>query len=57
MRSNSSAPRCPSYYDRPPIADLMELREVLWRKYQRKKLPWEDLVTIDRLISEAQGRE
>lgn len=37
-----------------PIAedDLRSLRDVLWRKYQRKRLPWEHVLEIDRLLGE-----
>jgi len=39
-----------TYYDDPLLADLLELRDVLFRKYQRKHLSWEDLDAIDKLI-------
>ena len=45
-----------TYYDSPLVEDLAELRDVLWRKYQRKKLPYEDVVTIERLIVERGGK-
>ncbi len=37
-----------------PIAegDLRSLRDVLWRKYQRRRLPWEHVAEIDRLLGE-----
>lgn len=41
-----------TYHDVPLLADLVELRDVLWRKYQRKRLPHEDVTVIDRLIEE-----
>jgi len=41
-----------TYYDTPLIEDLIELREVLWRKYQRKHLAWEDVAAIDAMIKE-----
>ena len=44
-----------TYYDTPLLADLLELRDVLWRKYQRKHLSWEDVEQVDRLIVEAGG--
>ncbi|MEQ1859087.1 MAG: hypothetical protein ABMA13_04060 [Chthoniobacteraceae bacterium] len=44
-----------TYFDNPTIEDLAELREVLWRKYQRKKLPHEDLTTVERMIVERGG--
>jgi hypothetical protein len=33
------------------LADLKELREILFAKYQRKRVPWEYLTEIDALIA------
>jgi hypothetical protein len=44
-----------TYYDTPPLEDLIELRDVLWRKYQRRHLSFEDIESIDALIRERQG--
>ncbi len=44
-----------TYYDAPPMEDLVELRDILWRKYQRKRLPFEDVSVVDRLIREQGG--
>jgi len=41
-----------TYYDVPLLEDLVELREVLWRKYQRKHLSWDDITAVDALIEE-----
>lgn len=41
-----------TYYQTPLLEDLLELREVLWRKYQRKHLAWEDVAAIDAMIEE-----
>lgn len=41
-----------TYYEAPLLEDLLALRDVLWRKYQRKHLSWEDIVAIDALIEE-----
>ena len=32
-----------SYYDEPPLEDLKEFREVLFRKYQRRRAAYEDV--------------
>lgn len=32
--------------------DLRSLRGVLWRKYQRRRLPWEHVEEIDKLLGE-----
>ncbi len=44
-----------TYFDVPTLEDLAELRDVLWRKYQRKRLPWDDVASIDRMIKERGG--
>ena len=44
-----------TYYDDPLVADLIELRDVLFRKYQRKHLSWEDLAAVEKLITERGG--
>ena len=44
-----------TYYEDPLLSDLLELRDVLWRKYQRKHLSWEDIAAIDKLIVERGG--
>jgi hypothetical protein len=44
-----------TYYDDPLLADLLELRDVLWRKYQRKHLSWEDIEAIDKMIVDRGG--
>ena len=44
-----------TYYDTPLVEDLIELREVLWRKYQRKHLAWEDVAAVEKLIRDAGG--
>ena len=45
-----------TYYDDPLLADLIELREVLWRKYQRKQLSGDDIEAGDKLILAAGGK-
>ena len=44
-----------TYYDVPLLEDLAELRDVLWRKYQRKRLPHADVLAVERLITERGG--
>ena len=36
------------------LEDLQKAREVLFNKYQRRRLPWEDVVQIDAMIEELQ---
>jgi hypothetical protein len=44
-----------TYHDVPLLEDLVELRDVLWRKYQRKRLPWDDVATVEKMITERGG--
>ncbi|HSI10613.1 MAG TPA: hypothetical protein VK961_01155 [Chthoniobacter sp.] len=44
-----------TYYDEPLLPDLIELREVLFRKYQRKHLSFEDVAAIEKMITDRGG--
>ena len=44
-----------TYYNTPLMEDLAQLRVMLWRKYQRKRLPYEDVKEVERLIKERGG--
>ena len=44
-----------TYYDAPLLDDLIELRRVLWNKYQRKHLAFEDVAAVDKMIRDAGG--
>ena len=44
-----------TYYDSPLLEDLVELRDIVWRKYQRKRLPWSDVESLDVLIRDRGG--
>jgi hypothetical protein len=46
-----------TYYEVPLLEDLVELRDVLWRKYQRKHLSWDDIVAMDALLAERRKGE
>ena len=39
-----------------PLADLEELREVLWRKYQRNRVAYKNIEQLDLLLEEARAR-
>lgn len=41
-----------TYYDVPTLEDLNELRDVLFRKYQRRRAAYEDVVLIEKMIRE-----
>ena len=44
-----------TYYESPLLQDLVELRDVLFRKYQRKRLPYEDVAAVEKMILERGG--
>ena len=41
-----------TYYDRPLLEDLLTLKEILERKYQRRRASVEDVASIEKLIQE-----
>ena len=41
-----------TYYDRPLLEDLLALKEILARKYQRRRASTEDVASVDKLIAE-----
>jgi hypothetical protein len=43
-----------TYYERPLFEDLLALKEILTRKYQRRRASIEDVASIEKLI---QGQE
>jgi hypothetical protein len=46
-----------AYYDTPPLRDLLHLKEIIARKYQRRRASFEDVVSINKLIEEQAGNE
>jgi len=45
------------YYERPLLEDLLALKEILVRKYQRRRASSDDLASVDKLIEEQHGNE
>ena len=41
-----------TYYERPLLEDLLELKDVIFRKYQRRRASAEDLQSVERLLKE-----
>ena len=39
-----------TYYERPLLEDLLALKEILRRKYQRRRASIEDVASIEKLI-------
>lgn len=41
-----------TYYERPLLEDLLTLKEVLVRKYQRRRASSEDVASVEKLITD-----
>ena len=41
-----------TYYDRPLLDDLQALKDVVFRKYQRRRASAEDVASIEKLLSQ-----
>ena len=41
-----------TYYERPLVDDLLALKEILVRKYQRRRASNEDVASVERLIAD-----
>ena len=46
-----------TYYDVPLTEDLLELRDIVFRKYQRRRASAEDVASLDELIKEREHDE
>ena len=46
-----------AYYERPLLEDLLALKKILVRKYQRRRASAEDLASIEKLIQEQGSNE
>ena len=46
-----------TYYDFPLLEDLVTLRDVVERKYRRRRASAEDVASLDKLIKERKGEE
>jgi hypothetical protein len=46
-----------TYFDRPLLKDLLKLKEILARKYQRRRALAEDVASIEKLIEEQNSHE
>jgi hypothetical protein len=45
-----------NYFDEPPLEDLAVFREVLFRKYQRRRAAYEDVQWADRELARQRDR-
>ena len=46
-----------TYYDRPLIDDLRALRDIIFRKYQRRRASAEDFAAIDKMLRDQGDHE
>ncbi len=46
-----------TYYERPVLEDLLALKEILTRKYQRRRASIEDVASIEKLIQRQRGND
>jgi hypothetical protein len=46
-----------TYYNSPPFQDLLHLKEIIARKYQRRRASIEDVVSVNKLIEEQGARD
>jgi len=46
-----------TYYERPLLEDLLALKEILARKYQRRRASNEDVVSVEKLIAHQKETE
>ena len=46
-----------TYYDSPLVEDLRTLRDIVDRKYRRRRASAEDLASVEKLLKEREGEE
>jgi len=46
-----------TYYERPLLDDLLALKDLIFRKYQRRRASFEDLDSIEKLLRQYGERE
>jgi hypothetical protein len=46
-----------TYYERPLLEDLTALKEILVRKYYRRRASTEDVASVEKLIADQTGAE
>jgi hypothetical protein len=46
-----------TYYERPLLDDLLALKDLIFRKYQRRRASFEDLDSIEKLLRQYAGDE
>ena len=46
-----------TYYQQPMLEDLLKLKEVIARKYRRRRASADDVASVDKLIRDQTGNE
>jgi hypothetical protein len=46
-----------TYYERPLLEDLLTLKDILARKYQRRRTSSEDVASVEKLIADQKEAE
>ncbi|MFN2541275.1 MAG: hypothetical protein ABR514_03780 [Chthoniobacterales bacterium] len=46
-----------TYHDRPLLADLLKLKEIITRKYRRRRASADDVASVEKLISQCSASE
>ena len=55
IQSKTASAEAWTYHEPPLLEDLIELRDVLFRKYQRRRAAYEDVVLIEKEITARGG--
>ncbi len=46
-----------TYYDSPALQDLLTLKEIVARKYRRRRASIDDVASVDKLVEEQSGND
>jgi hypothetical protein len=57
FQSKSAGESAWTYYDYPSSQDLLSLKEIVERKYRRRRASIEDVASVDKLIEEQASNE
>jgi hypothetical protein len=57
LQSKSADEKRWTYYDSPPLEDLLTLRQIIARKYRRRRASSDDVTSVDKLIHAYENNE
>ena len=57
LQAKSNEDEAWTYYDEPLMADLLTLRDILERKYRRRRASAEDVASLDQMIQDRNNNE